>query len=209
MPPRDFRPMAARRSADSIGCSPLNGTEIMRSTAPAAGRAGPRTFEHTAGLPDALLDPAAYPDRPESVELRETHISWVFLAGETAYKVKKPFASRSWTTAPSRAGRRAATPSCGSTAASPQALPRRGRSRASRSGRPGGGVGARSARRRVRRRDEPLRRVHDPGRPPRRRPSGRGRPRRRRRCRSRASTPPRRSSPAAARIASRRSSRRP
>ena len=47
-------------------------------------------FQHTAGLPDALLDPAAYPDRPESVELRETHISWVFLAGETVYKVKKP-----------------------------------------------------------------------------------------------------------------------
>ena len=62
----------------------------MRATAPAVGRAAPPTFEHTAGLPDALLDPAAYPDRPESVELRETHISWVFLAGETAYKVKKP-----------------------------------------------------------------------------------------------------------------------
>ena len=38
----------------------------------------------------ALLDPAAYPHRPESVEMRETHISWVFLAGEKAYKVKKP-----------------------------------------------------------------------------------------------------------------------
>ena len=62
----------------------------MRDTAPAAGRAAPPTLEHTAGLPDALLDPAAYPDRPESVELRETHISWVLLAGETAYKVKKP-----------------------------------------------------------------------------------------------------------------------
>ncbi len=62
----------------------------MRATAPAAGRAAPPTFENTAGLPGALLDPAAYPFRPESVELRETHISWVFLAGETAYKVKKP-----------------------------------------------------------------------------------------------------------------------
>jgi aminoglycoside phosphotransferase family enzyme/predicted kinase len=41
-------------------------------------------------LPDALMEPAAYPDRPQSVELRETHISWVFLAGQTAYKVKKP-----------------------------------------------------------------------------------------------------------------------
>ena len=36
------------------------------------------------------MDPAAYPHRPEAVELRETHISWVFLAGDSAYKVKKP-----------------------------------------------------------------------------------------------------------------------
>ena len=38
----------------------------------------------------ALLDPALYPHSPAEVELRETHISWVFLAGELAYKVKKP-----------------------------------------------------------------------------------------------------------------------
>jgi aminoglycoside phosphotransferase family enzyme/predicted kinase len=38
----------------------------------------------------AMLDPAFYPHRPESVELRETHASWVFLAGPLAYKVKKP-----------------------------------------------------------------------------------------------------------------------
>jgi uncharacterized protein len=40
-------------------------------------------------LPDALLDPAVYPHRPPSVEMRETHISLVFLAGDVAYKVKK------------------------------------------------------------------------------------------------------------------------
>ncbi|HEY6890749.1 MAG TPA: AAA family ATPase [Solirubrobacter sp.] len=44
----------------------------------------------TRRLPEALLDPAAFPHRPGSVELRETHISWVFLAGEKVYKVKKP-----------------------------------------------------------------------------------------------------------------------
>jgi aminoglycoside phosphotransferase family enzyme/predicted kinase len=38
----------------------------------------------------AMLDPGFYPHRPERVELRETHISWVFLAGELAFKVKKP-----------------------------------------------------------------------------------------------------------------------
>ncbi len=37
-----------------------------------------------------MLEPAFYRDRPRSVELRETHTSWVFLAGELAYKVKKP-----------------------------------------------------------------------------------------------------------------------
>lgn len=42
------------------------------------------------GLVEAMLDPAFYPDSPGSVELRETHISWVILAGEFAYKVKKP-----------------------------------------------------------------------------------------------------------------------
>jgi aminoglycoside phosphotransferase family enzyme len=62
----------------------------MRSTASAVGRADPPRFQRTAGLPDALLDPGSYPERPESVELRETHISWVFLAGDTVYKVKKP-----------------------------------------------------------------------------------------------------------------------
>jgi aminoglycoside phosphotransferase family enzyme/predicted kinase len=44
----------------------------------------------TRRLPQALLNPAAFPHRPGSVELRETHISWVFLAGNKAYKVKKP-----------------------------------------------------------------------------------------------------------------------
>ena len=43
-----------------------------------------------ARLPDGLLDPAAFPYHPARVELRETHISWVFLAGDHAYKVKKP-----------------------------------------------------------------------------------------------------------------------
>jgi aminoglycoside phosphotransferase family enzyme/predicted kinase len=41
-------------------------------------------------LVSAMLEPGFYPDRPGSLELRETHISWVFLAGERAYKVKKP-----------------------------------------------------------------------------------------------------------------------
>ena len=38
----------------------------------------------------ALARPESYPERPPAVEVRETHISWVFLAGERAYKLKKP-----------------------------------------------------------------------------------------------------------------------
>ena len=41
-------------------------------------------------LVDALLNPAAYPHPVDRVELLQTHISWVFLAGDYAYKVKKP-----------------------------------------------------------------------------------------------------------------------
>ncbi len=39
---------------------------------------------------EALARPETYPHRPASVDVRETHISWVFLAGELAYKLKKP-----------------------------------------------------------------------------------------------------------------------
>lgn len=42
------------------------------------------------GLPDALLDPAAWPGPVDGPLLVETHISWVFLTGRLAYKVKKP-----------------------------------------------------------------------------------------------------------------------
>jgi aminoglycoside phosphotransferase family enzyme/predicted kinase len=38
----------------------------------------------------ALSDPAAYPNQPPSVEVRQTHISLVFLAGDRVFKVKKP-----------------------------------------------------------------------------------------------------------------------
>jgi aminoglycoside phosphotransferase family enzyme/predicted kinase len=41
-------------------------------------------------LLDFLQRPSSYPDQVESVEMRETHISWVFLAGSHAYKLKKP-----------------------------------------------------------------------------------------------------------------------
>jgi aminoglycoside phosphotransferase family enzyme/predicted kinase len=39
----------------------------------------------------ALLNPAAYPHPASSIELRQTHISWVFIVDELVYKLKKPF----------------------------------------------------------------------------------------------------------------------
>lgn len=41
-------------------------------------------------LIQALLDPQRYPDAVQQVELVQTHISWVLLAGDFAYKIKKP-----------------------------------------------------------------------------------------------------------------------
>jgi len=41
-------------------------------------------------LIQALRDPARYPDGVARVALMQTHISWVLLAGDFAYKIKKP-----------------------------------------------------------------------------------------------------------------------
>jgi aminoglycoside phosphotransferase family enzyme len=43
-----------------------------------------------APLPAALLDPNCYGRGVKKVQLVETHVSWVFLTGRHAYKVKKP-----------------------------------------------------------------------------------------------------------------------
>ena len=37
----------------------------------------------------AMAAPGFYPGALERVEVRETHISWVFLAGERAFKLRK------------------------------------------------------------------------------------------------------------------------
>jgi len=41
-------------------------------------------------LVQALLDPEVYPEPPQRVELAQTQISYVFIAGEYVYKIKKP-----------------------------------------------------------------------------------------------------------------------
>lgn len=43
-----------------------------------------------ARIVERLRDPRRYPHRVEDVQVVETHISWVLLAGDYAYKLKKP-----------------------------------------------------------------------------------------------------------------------
>jgi aminoglycoside phosphotransferase family enzyme/predicted kinase len=61
---------------------------IGRAVSISAGMADAAT--QPPSLVRAMLEPSFYPHSPRSVELRDTHISWVFLAGDLAYKVKKP-----------------------------------------------------------------------------------------------------------------------
>ncbi len=57
-------------------------------------RATPGAETDSAGrLPpviEAMTRPGFYPDSPARVELKQTHISYVFIAGDFVYKVKKP-----------------------------------------------------------------------------------------------------------------------
>ena len=62
-----------------------------------------------------LSRPDAYPHRADEVVVRETHMSWVFLAGDTACKLKKPVRFPYLDFRPWRGARRPAGPSCGST----------------------------------------------------------------------------------------------
>lgn len=52
----------------------------------------PPMYESLPPLIRALLDPRPYPHPAEPVELVETHASWLLLAGEFAYKIKKAIA---------------------------------------------------------------------------------------------------------------------
>jgi uncharacterized protein len=46
--------------------------------------------EQRGELVEVMGRPSFFPQRPRSLEVRETPISWVFLAGDRVYKVKKP-----------------------------------------------------------------------------------------------------------------------
>jgi aminoglycoside phosphotransferase family enzyme/predicted kinase len=43
-----------------------------------------------AAIVEAMMRPEMYPDHPRSVEVRQTHVSYAFMAGDYVYKIKKP-----------------------------------------------------------------------------------------------------------------------
>ncbi|MBI4310926.1 MAG: AAA family ATPase [Chloroflexi bacterium] len=57
------------------------------STAPVAQASAPYSHEE---LVKQLLQPEAYPERPATVRLVQTHVSSLFFAGDFVYKVKRP-----------------------------------------------------------------------------------------------------------------------
>ena len=67
---------------------PTTGTPILDAGTPAAPDTGAR-IAWQRRLVGALTDPARYPHPVTRVDVVETHISWVLLAGDHAYKLKK------------------------------------------------------------------------------------------------------------------------
>lgn len=65
--------------------APVHAFSVPRGTAQAPG-----VNEDHPALVRRLLAPKSWPEAPSPPELIETHISWVILAGERAYKIKKP-----------------------------------------------------------------------------------------------------------------------
>lgn len=62
----------------------------MLTTTHAAPASGGEQAAQSETICAGLSRPETYLQRPPAVDVRETHISWVFLAGELAYKLKKP-----------------------------------------------------------------------------------------------------------------------
>ena len=52
--------------------------------------AGAQSAASLPPLVEAMMRPGFYPDAPARIEFKQTHISYVFIAGDFVYKVKKP-----------------------------------------------------------------------------------------------------------------------
>ena len=62
----------------------------MTATNPASGTVDTPAANEISEILHALRQPACYPHHPDQVEMLQTHISAVFLAGDEVYKLKKP-----------------------------------------------------------------------------------------------------------------------
>src|SRR5919202_942064 len=80
-----------RRAGSSLWNNGAQSLRLPGSNQPSRknGKRGPMT---ETVLIEELLRPEAYPWHPATVELVETHVSWVFLAGDRVIKVKKAVA---------------------------------------------------------------------------------------------------------------------
>jgi uncharacterized protein len=76
-------------TSETYGCRPagFRGAAVfLRDSMPTYAAIPAETLR----LVERLRDPAAYPHPTAAIRLIETHISWVFLTGPFAYKLKKP-----------------------------------------------------------------------------------------------------------------------
>src|SRR6516225_1471208 len=69
--------------------------DVLRTPITPAAAAPSACNRREGGVPLAkkvrfLSRPSSYPDRPRRVTTVETHMSWVFLTDQQAYKLKKP-----------------------------------------------------------------------------------------------------------------------
>src|SRR4051812_35546212 len=99
-------PRALRVSNHTLTCSDTSGCITVETRCGEAGVPTPETqagaegvfavVEHPVATVDLaarlgeLLQPDAFAHRATDIQLRETHISWVILAGPYAYKIRKP-----------------------------------------------------------------------------------------------------------------------
>src|SRR5207248_9733677 len=88
-------PDGIRHPIDNHSATSPAGAAILQPSSGAEATPSPirtRPVNDTRRRLEQLADPAAYPHPAGPVEVRQTHISAVFLAGPFAYKLKKPVA---------------------------------------------------------------------------------------------------------------------
>src|SRR3569623_1650565 len=88
---------ASANTSGRIGEPPVGGSERINHRGWFAAPPAASWLQYDAGMDtrhliEQLTAPAAYPHPVGAIEVRQTHISAVFLAGPVVYKVKKPVA---------------------------------------------------------------------------------------------------------------------